>query len=175
MSEAGASKTALKLTIPVNPGSAEAPERSANTEQFEYANPVTLNNRLILYGNAVIDATDRLNAYNLKIEEAKLSKREAERQLEGFEGRLLRSYPPEKNLSTLKLVQAYVERMAFDRDGTGEQYLELREALEKAEDAVHHWQAKAENLRTWLKAIELASHNITTHLSFVKFDGRLGR
>jgi chromosome segregation ATPase len=169
------SKTAGLLLIPVNAASAEAPGIPADSSQFEYANPVTLKNRLVLYSNAVIEATDRLNDFNERIAAAKQHKRAAERDLENYEARLLRLYPPEKNLSTLKLVQAYVERISHDRDSTSDQYHELRQAVHKAEDDGAHWQTKADKVRAWLNAIETASQNITTHLSYVKFDSKLGR
>lgn len=165
------SNMASKLLIPVNEAAAEAP---SGQEEFEYANPVTLNNRLILYGNAVIEATDRLNRITKQIEAAKHAKRTAERVLAEYETRLLRKYPSQKNLTTLKLVQAHLDRVAFDLDDTAEQYDGLRKDVEKAEDAQEHWEAKAGEIRMWMKAIETASQNIMTHLSFVKFGGALG-
>lgn len=173
--EAAPSKTALKLLIPVNTTSLEAPDIAADSSQFEYANPVTLKNRLILYSNAVIEATDKLNDINDRIAAEKRSKREAERLLGSYEEQLLRTYPPGKNLTTLKLVQAYVERVAHDLDNTADQYHQLREDVEAAEDKVAEWQVKADRIKAWLQAIAVASQNITTHLSFVKFDSRLGR
>jgi chromosome segregation ATPase len=173
VSEKAASKTAALLTIPVNEHSGEAPGVPAASEQFEYANPVTLKNRLILYANAVIEATDKLNDINDAIASAKSAKRHAENDLESYEGRLLRLFPPEKNLTTLKLVQAYLERVAHDRDDTADQYYMLREAVKKAEENVAKAQAKADKIKAWLSAIETASQNITTHLSYVKFDSKL--
>lgn len=165
------SAIAKRLTIPTNPTVSPDVDPSGD---YEYANPVALNNRVVLYANAIIECTDLISQYSTRLEAAKLAKRKAERQLEDFEGRLLRVHPAPKGHNTLKALQSHIEKVAWEKDETGDQYHELQDALRKAEDDVARWAAKMAQQRDWLEAIKLASHNVGTFLSYVKFDSQLG-
>lgn len=159
------------LLIPTNP----TVDLSASPiGDFEYANPVTLNNQLLLYGNAVIQATDRIAACHKQIEAAKLAKRKAERQLEDFEQAILRKYPLPKGTGTLKVIDAYIARMAVE-EKLHEQYADLKDEVRKQDDERAKWEAREKTTRMWLDAIDRASQNITTHLSFVKYESGPGR
>jgi chromosome segregation ATPase len=166
------SAAAKRLLIPTNPHVSPDVDPSTSGD-FEYTNPVALNNRVVLYANALIECTDLIVQYQNRLEGAKLEKRTAERQIEDFEGRLLRQHPTPKGHNTLKALQAHIEKTAFEVDDTGDQYHDLREALRKAEDKVAKWQSKLSGQRDWLEAIKLASQNVGYHLSYVKFDSHL--
>lgn len=160
------------LWIPTNPNvSPDVNPESRPDGEYEYANPVTVNNRLVLFANAVIAAMDELDQGISKVRQAKLQKKTAERQLRNYEQRILRSFPPPKGKNAIKLIDAHIARAAHELDDTLEQYQELQEALDEAEDAVTRAEGRVEKLRQWLKAIELAIQACTTHLSYVKFDG----
>lgn len=156
--------TAQRLMIPTNPSVEVA---TLEPREFEYANPVTLNNLLLLYGNARIELGDKLERANKRLEGAKLEKRKAERQLEDFETARLRTSPAPRGVSTLKLLAAHIESAAF-LEGLSDQYDELREALAEAEDAVHAAQAGVNRLKDWGDTLEAATNSITVHLSYVK-------
>jgi hypothetical protein len=164
MTTAELSPSALRLTIPTNPN---VDISVVPTAEFEYANPVTLNNMLLLYGNAVIELAGKRDRAGKRLEAAKLERRKAERQLEDFEQGLLRTHPAPRGVTTLKLLAAHIEAAAFS-DDTSDQYDDLRNAVRTAEDAVEAANAQISTLKGWGDAIETASGNITVHLSYVK-------
>lgn len=164
------SATARRLFIPTNPhaGVGEIPE-----SEFEYANPVTLNNVVLLYGNAKIELADKSDRAHKQLDAAKLAKRQAERQLESYEFRLLRTHPAPKGVTTLKLIAAHLDQAAF-LDGTLTQYEELREEVVKWDDEVHRVQGALKRLDDWGSAIDSAINSITVHLSYLKAEWQHG-
>lgn len=165
--EPAETQRAVSLLIPLNPHCSPDVDPAQHLST-EYVNPVVVNNREVLYTNAAIQLTDQLNAFNTKIEAAKKAKRDAEEQLAAFERRILRQHPLPRGTTTLKAIDAYIERMAVE-GGTADQLDELRTHLRDVEDALAHWERRRDNARNWLAALELGSKNITTFLSFVKY------
>lgn len=160
--------TAARLLIPTNPNVQVA---EVAPKEFEYANPTTLNNLLILYGNARIELGDKSEKANKALEAAKLEKRKAERQLEDFEKRLLREKPVPRGITTLKLIGAHLEAAAF-LEQTSDQYDLLRDAVRDAEDAEYAASAQVRRYKDWAETIQAAVDSITVHLSYIKHEWR---
>lgn len=162
------SAAAQRLLIPTNPSASVGlvPE-----SEFEYANPVTLNNVVLLYGNAKIELADKSDRAHKRLDAAKLELRKAERQVEDFEFRLLRTHPTSK--TTLKLIAAHLDQAAFQED-TIAQYDELRAHVRACEDAVHRAHGVVARLKDWSDAIDSAINSITVHLSYVKAEWQNG-
>jgi hypothetical protein len=176
MSDSELSARALKLMLPTNPNvDPDVDPSRVEGGDFEYANPVALNNRIVFYANATIEGTDELYRLTAKQRAAKLGKRKAERQLDQFEERILRIHPAPKGNNTLKALTAHIQKAAFEKEDTGAQYEQLREDFETAEDTLVGIDSKLSQVRMWLDAIDAAQEAIRTHLSWVKADAGGGR
>lgn len=161
-----------KLKIPVNPDYNwdKAPE-----EQAEYANPVTLNNRIVELANATITVAEAIMVLQRQRGVCRSALKAAQDALEDFEQDLLVKYPPSTSATkSNRLVTTYIRTVAFQH-GLQDQYRELRDRVRELEleDITLH--TRLESLKTAQQGIESITVNIQTHLSYVKAERQHGR
>jgi len=143
--------------------------------QVEYANPVTLNNRVVELANASLKASQALVVYQKRRGEIRVQQQAATHALEDFEHDLLVQFPPPPNATkSNRLLQTYLRTVATHH-GKAEAYAALRKAVREAEANELEATTRIEVLRTALQAIQTVADNVQTHLSYVKAEKQHGR
>ncbi len=162
------------LLIPTHPD--VDPDEDVGAEATDLANPVTVNNRQVLFANEAIRIAQRHVGLNRELIKLRLELKVTRRARERLVRKLLIEYPPDRvaDTKTLKLVEAYVERVA-ERVGRLEELHALVREEERLEDLIERKDADAENQTLAMKAIQLASQNCMTFLSYVKDEARRSR
>lgn len=158
------------LLVPVNP---EYDFDADPTGQFDYANPVTLNNQLVLYTNAGIELTKKVVVLNRRREKLRLDKKDVERKLKALRQNTLAKNPaPPSAAKNLALTDAYVQR-CLEADGFFLEAQAHEATVATLDDKIDLMKEEAENLFFTMNTIKLASQNIMTHLSFVKNEQKM--
>ncbi len=159
------------LLIPTHPD--VDPDEDQGAEATDLANPVTVNNRQVLFANEAIRIAQRHVGLNRQILKLKLELKVTRRAHEKIVRRVLTEFPPERvsDTKTLKLVDAYVARVA-DRARVSEELALLENEQARLEDEIMKKEAEAENQQLAMSAIKLASQNAMTFLSYVKDEAR---
>jgi hypothetical protein len=143
-------------------------------DQFEYANPVTLNNKLVLFTNAMIELNKRAVSLARRRERKRLEKKDLDRQLKSLRNAVLSLHPiPPSSAKNLPLTEAYIVR-CLEAEGLLDQYKQLELTAGRLDDEIDFLKEEGENLRFTFQTIQLASNNITMHLSYVKQEARMG-
>jgi chaperonin cofactor prefoldin len=160
------SKWAKKLQLPTHPA---YDFETDPTGQPEYVNPVTLNNYLVVYGNAQNQLSDYITTKNVRVTELKSAQRKKQRELDDFEESILRKSPPalERHVKTLKLQNAYIAAKAAET-GREVEHRGFVIALRSIEDEIEEVKSKIDTAKLWIKTLEDNTVKIQTHLSFVK-------
>ncbi len=141
-------------------------------DQFEYANPVTLNNQLVLYTNAAIGLTQTVVSLGRRRQASRLRKKDLERKLKGLRNRVLSDNPaPPSAAKNLALTEAYVFR-CLDAAGKLNEAEQLEAQIAVLEDEGETMKEEVENLHFTMKTLELAGTNVMTHLSWLKAEVR---
>jgi hypothetical protein len=159
------------LQVPVNPNYDF--EADPGDQQFEYANPVHLSNKLVLYTNAAILLARNIVSLARKRERLRLEKKEVDRKLRDLRRDVLVKNPaPPSAAKNLLLTDAFMAR-ALESEGllTGYQEFERRSA--ELEDQVEALKDEGENLRFTMQTIQLAASNVTNALSWTKAEARM--
>jgi hypothetical protein len=159
---------AASITIPTNPD--YDPEHDPSL-QAELANPVRVNNSQILFTNALLAVTQEHIELLDDVIKIKLELKDARRQREKLVRQVLREHPPSSgnDTKTLKLIEAYVARIAFGKPI--EQLLDsLEVTIEELEDDLERKQDEIKQCELKVFAIRQASQNSMTFLSYVKAD-----
>ena len=143
-------------------------------DQVEYANPVTVNNQVLLLANYAIEVTQSIVATNRKIRDAKEALKAAKHAKDDFQYDLMRTYPPPATATkSLALMEAFVRNSAFVA-GTQEQYIELRKAVNAAELAMERLDIDLDASKQVWDTVKLLGIHLQTFLSFVKSDKKSG-
>lgn len=160
------------LLIPVNPDyDFDAP---ATDVQFEYSNPATLSNKLVLYTNAAILLTKNVVSLARKRERLRLEKKEIDRQVRDLRREVLSKNPaPPSAAKNLQLTDAYMIR-ALEAEGLLIGYKKLETKSADLEDEVETIKEELENLRFTMETLKLAAQNITSSLSWTKAEASMG-
>jgi hypothetical protein len=159
------------LLIPTHPD--VDPDEEEGAEATDLANPVTVNNRQVLFANEAIRIAQRHVGLNRELIKLRLELKVTRRAKDRIVRHLLTTYPPERvaDTKTLKLVDAYVERVA-SRSGKDKELALLDRDIERLEDLIEKKDGEAENQQLAMAAIKLASQNASIFLSYVKNEAR---
>lgn len=162
------------LIIPTHPDI--DPDEDQGAEATDLANPVTVNNRQVLFANEAIRIAQRHVALNRELVKLRLERKVTKRAREVIVRRLLIAHPPERvsDTKTLKLVDAYVLRVAELEGCTNELNL-LEKEEERLDDVIEKKETEAENQALAMNAIKLASQNCTIFLSYIKDEAKRSR
>lgn len=156
------------MLVPVNPEYDFDKDPTEN--EFEYANPVTLNNKLVLYTNACFVLTEKAVVLGRRRERTRLDAKDKERTLRTLRNETLARNPaPPSAAKNLALTDAYVQR-CLDLDGRLEEAQVLENEIAGLEDDAEQMKDEVENLRFTITTIRLACENIAIHLSYAKHD-----
>jgi hypothetical protein len=161
------------LMVPVNPEYDFNKEPQEN--EFEYANPVTVNNQEILYANAAMQVTKLHVKANKKIAAAKLELKATREAREDIERKIVVQSPPGTNDSkNTRLMEAYIWRTAA-ATGKAEELQRLLQEERRLTARILDLEATAENLKLTQQTIKLAGEHGQTFLSYVKDEARRAR
>lgn len=160
-----------KLKLPVNP----AYKWDGPDDQPEYANPVTLNNRIIELANASLTTAQAIVIYQKRRGELRNDLKAAQDALDDFEQELLVQFPPPPTATkSNRLVQTYLLTTATHHNKR-DAYLALRDTVRRLEAQLETVGVKLDTMRTAQAAIQTVADNVQTHLSFVKSERQHGR
>ena len=160
------------LLIPTNP---DYDWEGDVSNQPEYVNPVTLNNREIMMANAAIVITQQHIKVNRQVAQIRHTLREAEHALSDFERDLLLRFPaPSTATKSTKLLQVYMYSVAITNN-LQSQYNSLSGEIKNLSRELARWEAEAENCKAAYQAVKLSGEHIQTHLSFVKNEQKASR
>lgn len=159
------------ILIPVNQ---EFDWSKAPETQFEYVNPVVLNNFEIKLANIYSTITQRSITAKKRLADAKDAVTTAEQELEDMELDILDRVPAPSSSKTLKLIDAHIRRAAREL-AVSDVHETLRAKIRKATTEVAKCALEVEGWKAQLDAVTQASQNIQTHLSYVKNEARNGR
>lgn len=167
--ESKSSQFFKRLAIPTHPNFDL--ERDSGT--LDYVPPVVLNNRVVLYTNALIEIAEQVVELNRGIERLKLDKRRVERLRDQRRTQLLAQHPaPTSATKNLLLTDAYVLTLAKN-DGCSDVLAKWEDEIAAFDDAIDLKELEVRNCKSLTETIKLACENIRTHLSFVKQEARL--
>lgn len=161
------------FTIPTNP---DYDFTSAPESQHEYANPVTLNNKLVQLANAYLDITSVITKGLKHRADLKQQLEASQEILEDMELDILDKVPPTatSDTKTTRTIQAYIIRQLRET-GLLEAYDAEKAHLRNLKQQQIQQDMQLEAARAVLNALELQSNMIQTHLSFVKNEARNAR
>lgn len=159
---------AARMRIPVNPEFDL--EADPHENEYQYVNPVQLNNQLIVLANEQVSLAQVRVAAEREIVALKLDKRKLERKLEDLEEALLRDNPlSPSEAKSLKTIGAAVARRVKEA-GNEAVFAELRDQIRDLEDKTDEQLGLAARSRIYSDTAYNVSENIKTHLSFVKYE-----
>lgn len=161
-----------QLEVPVNPAYDFEGEPA---DQPDYANPVVLSNKLVLYANATLQVTKSIVALARKRERLRLERRELERALVDLRRAVLNKYPATTAAAkNLTLTDAHVFQ-ALEREGQVAIWKSTEEKMAKLEDQIESLKQEEENEKYTVHTIRLASENVVAKLSFTKHEAQMTR
>lgn len=156
------------LRIPVNPEySWDVPPDLQDTA---YVNPVELNNKLMQYANDAINITQ----YIVKQQRARTAEgielKAMEQALLRFRNDLLGHHPPPTaDRKSNQLLEAYIERIAFETGKSDELY-RLTNAVSAQDAVLTTIESELESAKQVYFLLKELAVNIQTHLSFRKHE-----
>ena len=163
----------IHLQIPTNP---EYDFGADPETQFDYANPVTLNNKLIEYANASIVVIRRLVTAQQEVAECKQELQALNAQIDDVEQEILSAYPPTTaDTKTLKVLAAYIRRRATEDPDKAHLYFTRLNDRTELQARLLVLDAQIDNARQTFQLIKLLSDQVQTHLSFVKSEVKSAR
>jgi chaperonin cofactor prefoldin len=161
------------LKIPVNPeySFSEAPEG-----QHEYANPVTMNNKLVEMSNAYLDITAHMTRIIQQKKNIKAELTNTQNAMDDLEMDVLERTPPVATADnrTARTIHAYIVRQLRETGKLG-QWSAARDEERQLQQQLSAVELQLEAARAALSALEMQGTIIQTHLSFVKNEARNAR
>jgi hypothetical protein len=163
------------LIIPTHPD--VDPDEDQGAVATDLANPVTVNNRQVLFANEAIRIAQRHVGLNRELTKLRLELRVTKRAHDDLVRRVLIENPPERvaDTKTLKLVDAYVQRVAERDPALAGALASLQKEEDRLTDLIEKKKDEAENQALAMAAIKLASQNASIFLSYVKDEARRSR
>lgn len=159
------------LQVPVNPNYDFEKDPSLQTD---YANPVMLSNKLVLYANALLQITKGVMGLARRREGLRLERRTSELKLNAMRREVLAQNPaPPAASKNLALTEAYVFR-CLESNGVIDLWKALEATVNRLEDEIEGLKQEEDNLKYSVHTIKLASENITNKLSYVKAEAKMG-
>ena len=156
------------LMIPTNP---EYDWEVDPNTQFDFVNPVVLNNKLMQHANAAITVTQAIVTANRKLNDLESKRVLLETELEDLEQKVLAKQPPTPaEAKTLKQLGAYIIRMMEQADDPSDyaRYLQVKDELSGMAKEMAEHRMSVDNGRQVFQMLKMLSEEIKTHLSFVK-------
>jgi len=158
--------------IPVNPHYVF----SQPTVTSQYANPVVLNNYLILVANDSHTLAERVAQVNGRLGKLKSNMADAEGRLDEFEQELLLKTPaPANDRKSNKLLDIYVRTLVMGlEDDQRSTWAALREAIQSLKADIVVTELEKDSTYARLNHLKLEADCIKTHLAYVKMESRYG-
>jgi hypothetical protein len=158
-----------KLMVPTNP---EYDFEGDPGQQPDYANPVVLSNKLVMYANATLELTESIVSVSKQRERKRLELRDEERKLQDLKRGVLARTPITSTASkNLQLTDAHIYK-ALETEKLLDGYKAIEARVAKLEDEIDGLKAKEEDFKYSIHTIKLASDNITNKLSYVKAEAK---
>lgn len=162
----------ISLKVPVNP---EYNFDLDPAEQFNYVNPVMLNNLIVHYANCAIEVFDKLKQQRKELLEVRIALRKSVRELEDLEyDILLGANLTKSDFKNLKDRLYFIRKTAKESEYSS-QYDKARITCDELQDTVLKHEIRIESGEDMLKLINQLSSNVQTHLSYVKNEMFLNR
>lgn len=159
-----------RLIVPTNP---DYDFEGDPHQQPDFANPVVLSNKLVLYANATIELTKSIVAVSKRRERRRLELRDEERKLQDLKrGALSRNPITPTAAKNLQLTDAHIYR-ALEAEALLAGYKIIEDKIAKLEDEIEGLKAQEEDFKYSVHTIKLASENIVAKLSFVKAEAKM--
>lgn len=160
------------LQVPVNP---DYDFESDPEGQADYANPVMLSNKLVMYANAMLQITKGVVFLARKRERLRLERKELERALTALRRAVLSKHPAQGSAAkNLQLTDAHVFS-ALVVEGQDAIWTETERKIARLDDEIDGLKEEEENLKYTAHTIKLASENITNRLSYTKHEAQMAR
>jgi hypothetical protein len=160
---------AKRLRIPTNP---DYRFELAPSEQPEYGNPVTVNNKQLEFANAALAVAANIGRVQRTLAATKRELELAEARLEDFEYALLHQRPPTTaDTKSNKLLQCYIRRIAQATGGAAE-FQGMVDAVRGYRAELHGLGAELDTLHAYQQAIKTMGERATVYLSWIKDERR---